>query len=289
MKKEDSMSRIAFLGLGAMGSPMARRLLEAGHDVHVWNRTSARGEELAALGAVAAPSPAEASRLAEVVITMLADPAALEAVLFGPEGVAGAIRPESTLIDMSTVGPQAIRAVAERLAPVRVLDAPVLGSVPHAVAGELVILVGGDEATLDRCRPVLETMGSVMHVGPSGSGALAKLANNAAGMSALVGLGEVLSYTDRAGLDVGSVLDAIGRGPLSSLIERWRDRITGEPDTVQFRLELARKDLALAVDEARAMDVDLSITRAAIVRCDEAIAAGRKDEDNTAVVRQIRM
>jgi 3-hydroxyisobutyrate dehydrogenase len=282
------VSRIAFLGLGAMGRPMAARLLDAGHDLRVWNRTPGRADALVERGADLAGSPADAARDAEIVITMLADPPALDAVLFGVEGVSETLVPDATVIDMSTVGPTPIRTAAERLAPVAILDAPVLGSVPHAEAGTLVILAGGDAGTLARCTPILEAMGSVHHVGPSGAGALVKLANNAAGMSALIVLGEVLSLTDRLELDQDAVLDAIGRGPLASFVERWRDKITGRSDAVDFRLVLARKDIALTLEEAKAAGLELSLPEAALARCDEAIAAGRGDLDNTSVVAEIR-
>ena len=282
------MTRVAFLGLGKMGLPMAGRVLDAGHDLRVWNRTPGRADGLVTRGATAAQAPAEAVRDADVVITMLADPAALDDVVFGHDGVAGSIGANGVLIDMSTVGPTAIRSVAERLEPVRVLDAPVLGSVPHAEAGSLVILVGGDHEALLRCTEVLEAMGRVVHVGAAGAGAIVKLANNAAGMSTLVVLGEVLSLTDRAGLDPETVLDAIGMGPLASFVDRWRERLTGPVGTVDFRLVLARKDLALALNEAQELGLDLELVRAAIARCDEAVAGGLGDEDNTAVVRHLR-
>jgi 3-hydroxyisobutyrate dehydrogenase len=282
------MTRVAFLGLGAMGHPMAGRLIAAGHDVRVWNRTPGRDEELVAAGAIRAATPAEASTDTEVAITMLSDPPALEAVLFGPGGVAETIGPAATLIDMSTVGPGPIRAAAERLAPVAVLDAPVLGSVPHAQAGTMTIVVGGDAAVLGRHADLLGLLGTPIHVGPSGAGAAVKLANNAAVMSALVGLGEVLALTDRAGIDPETVLDAMGRGPLGSLIERWRDKITGSVRRVDFRLALARKDLGLAVDDAERAGVRLRVTEAALVRLDEAVAAGRADDDNSAVVEVVR-
>jgi 3-hydroxyisobutyrate dehydrogenase/2-hydroxy-3-oxopropionate reductase len=189
---------------------------------------------------------------------------------------------------MSTVGPGPIRAAAERLAPVAVLDAPVLGSVPHAQAGTMTILVGGDAAVLTRNADLLGVLGTPIHVGPSGAGAALKLANNAAVMSALVGLGEVLALTDRAGIDPEIALDAMGRGPLGSLIERWRDKITGSVRRIDFRLALARKDLGLAVDDAERAGVRLRVTEAALVRLDEAVAAGRADDDNSAVVEVVR-
>jgi 3-hydroxyisobutyrate dehydrogenase len=282
------VSRAAFLGLGAMGLPMARRLIEGGHDLTVWNRTPSRGSELVARGAREAPTPAEAARGAEIVLTMLADPPALEEVLFGSDGVAETIAPEAILADLSTVGPTAIRSAAERLQPVTVLDAPVLGSVPHAEAGTLTILVGGESDVLDRCAELLAELGAIRHVGPLGAGATIKLANNAGVMSAMTCLGEVLALTDRRGLDPEIVLDAIGAGPLGSFVERFRDKMTGLVDRVDFRLALARKDLALALEEGDAAGIRLTLPAAAAARCDEAIAHGRSDEDNTAVVAEIR-
>lgn len=279
------MTLVAFLGLGAMGVPMARRLVDAGHGLRLWNRTPGRDEGLVALGAHRATTPA---RGAEVVITMLADPPALEHVLFGPDGLSQTIAPGASLIDMSTVGPTAIRAAAARLWPVAVLDAPVLGSVPHAQAGTLAILVGGEQDVLDRCADVLAAMGTVRHVGPPGAGAMVKLANNAAGMSTMVCLGEVLALTDLAGLDPETVLDAIGMGPLGSFVDRWRDKVTSRVSGVDFRLALARKDLALALEEGQAAGLRLTLSKAAAVRCDEAIAAGRAEQDNSAVVAYIR-
>jgi 3-hydroxyisobutyrate dehydrogenase-like beta-hydroxyacid dehydrogenase len=280
------VTRVAFLGLGAMGAPMAGRLLDAGHDLTVWNRTPGRADALVARGAVAVATPADAVVGAEVVVTMVADPPALDQVI---EAVAGSIDPGAVLVEMSTVGPTAIRSVAEGLAPVRVLDAPVLGSVPQAEAGSLTILVGGDRDALARCTDVLEAMGRVVHVGPSGAGATVKLANNAAGMSALVALAEVLSFTDRAGLDPETVLDALGMGPLASFVERWRPGVTGATGgRVDFRLVLARKDLALAANEAQQLGVRLQTVRDAIAACDEAIAAGLGEQDNTAVARHVR-
>jgi 3-hydroxyisobutyrate dehydrogenase-like beta-hydroxyacid dehydrogenase len=282
------VSHVAFLGLGSMGAPMARRLLDAGHALHVWNRTPGQDDELIARGAHRAATPAVAARDAEVAITMLADPPALDQVLFGSDGASQAMAPGATLVEMSTVGPAVIRAAAEQLHPVTVLDAPVLGSVPHAEAGTLTILVGGERAAFDRWSDLLEAMGTVRHVGPSGAGATIKLANNASFMSTLVCLGEVLALTDRSGLDPEVVLDAIGMGPLASFVERVRDKVTGQVKRVDFRLALARKDLAIALEEGEGCGLRLTLAQAAAERCDEAIAAGRQDQDNTAVVAEIR-
>jgi 3-hydroxyisobutyrate dehydrogenase len=282
------MTAIAVLGLGAMGRAIAARLLEAGNELSVWNRTPGRDEQLVVAGARRAGSPADAVRNAEVVITMVTDPPALEHVLFDTDGAASAIPREATLIDMSTVGPTAIASVVERVAPVAVLDSPVLGSVPSVESGTLVIFVGGDRAVFDRHNELLSLLGTPIYVGPSGSGAWLKLVNNAAGTAALVAVGELLALTDRAAIDPDVALDSLAAGPLASLIERWRPRLTGEDHASYFRLALARKDLELALDEAERHGIELTVARAAADRGDEAIQAGLGDEDFGAVVPFLR-
>jgi 3-hydroxyisobutyrate dehydrogenase len=282
------MTAVAVLGLGAMGHAIAARLLGAGHELSVWNRTPGRDEELVAGGARRAGSAAEAVRNAEVVITMLTDPPALEAVLFGPDGAAQAIPESATLIDMSTVGPTEIASVAERVAPVAVIDAPVLGSVPSVESGTLVILVGGDRAVFDRHSELLALLGTPIYLGPSGSGALLKLVNNAASTATLVALGELLALTDRFGVGTDVVLQSLEAGPLASLIERWRPRLKGESQSSYFRLALARKDLAIAFDEAEREGTELAVAETAAARCDEAIEDGLGDEDFGAIVPFLR-
>jgi 3-hydroxyisobutyrate dehydrogenase-like beta-hydroxyacid dehydrogenase len=282
------MTAVGVLGLGAMGRAIAARLLGAGHDVRVWNRTPGRDEELVAADARRSTTPADAVRDVEVVITMVTDPPALEAVLFGPDGAASAISEAATLIDMSTVGPTAIASTVERLAPVAVLDAPVLGSVPSVESGSLVILAGGDHAVFERHTELLSLLGTPIYLGASGSGAWLKLVNNAASTATLVALGELLALTDRAGLRIDDVLKGLEAGPLASLIERWRPRLKGEDQSSYFRLALARKDLALVFDEAEREDTELTVAEAAAARCDEAIETGLGDEDFGAIVAFLR-
>ena len=219
---------------------------------------------------------------------MVTDPPALEQILFGTDGAASAISREATLIDMSTVGPTAIASVVERLGPVAVLDAPVLGSVPSVESGTLVILVGGDRAVFDRHTDLLALLGTPIYVGSSGSGAWLKLVNNAAGTAALVAVGELLALTDRAQIDLDVALDSLAAGPLASLIERWRPRLTGEDHASYFRLALARKDLALAFEEAGRTGTELTVAEEAAARCDEAIEDGLGDEDFGAIVPFLR-
>ena len=281
------MSTIAVLGLGAMGRAIAAKLQASGHDLRVWNRTPGRDEELVSAGATRADTPVDAVRDAEVVVTMLTDPPALEAVLFGPDGASSAIPETATLIEMSTVGPTAIASAAEQLS-VPVLDAPVLGSVPSVETGKLVILVGGDREVFDRHAELLSVLGTPMYLGPSGSGAWLKLVNNAASTATLVALGELLALTDRAGLGIDAVLQGLEAGPLASLIERWRPRLKGEDQSSYFRLALARKDLAIVFDEAEREGTELTVAQTAAARCDDAIEAGLGDEDFGAIVPFLR-
>jgi 3-hydroxyisobutyrate dehydrogenase len=282
------MTAVAVLGLGAMGRAIAARLLGAGHQVRVWNRTPGRDDELVAAGARRSTTPADAVRDAEVVITMVTDPPALEAVLFGSDGAAPAIPESATLIDMSTVGPTEIASVVERVAPVAVLDAPVLGSVPSVESGSLVILAGGDHAVFEHHTELLALFGRPIYAGSSGSGAMLKLVNNAASIATLVALGELLALTDRAGLGIDAVLQSLEAGPLASLIERWRPRLMGEDQSSYFRLALARKDLAIVFDEAEREGTELTVAEAGAARCDEAIETGLGDEDFGAIVAFLR-
>jgi len=282
------MTAVAVLGLGAMGRAIGARLLGEGQDVRVWNRTPGKDDDLVASGARRAATAADAVGDVDVVITMVTDPPALEGVLFGPEGAAAAIPQSATLIDMSTVGPTEIASVAERLAPVPVLDAPVLGSVPSVETGKLVILVGGDREVFDRHTELLSVLGTPIYLGPSGSGAWLKLVNNAASTATLVVLGELLALTDRAGLGIDAVLQGLEAGPLASLIERWRPRLKGEDQSSYFRLSLARKDLAIAFDEAGREGTELRVAETAAARCDEAIEDGLGDEDFGAIVAFLR-
>jgi len=229
------MTNIAFLGLGAMGTPMAHRLLAAGHDLTVWNRTAARAEPLATAGARVAGTPAEAVRDAEVVITMLSDPAAEEAVL---RAVADALRPDALLIEMSTIGPDAVvgnRALIP--AGVSVVDAPVMGSVDRAETGELVVLAGGDVA---RAEPVLATFGTVVPCGDLGSASARKLVLISGIIAGVAVVGETLALADRLGLpDPQAVLAA---SPLAALTAR------AFATTADFSVAMAAKDLALATE-----------------------------------------
>ena len=233
---------IAFLGTGRMGEPMAHRLVAAGHDVRVWNRTRARTDALAAAGARIAPSPAAAATGVEVVITMLADPPAVTSVLFGPSGVAEGLRPGVVLVEMSTIGPAAVREVAARLpAGVELVDAPVSGGVGAAAAGALTILAGGDPSTVDRVAGVLGALGTVRRCGGPGSGAALKLVGNAALVAGIAGLADTLAVADAVGVDRATALDLLAGGALGGAVRR------ATASGVGFAIALAHKDIGLAL------------------------------------------
>lgn len=280
--------RLGFCGLGSMGRPMAARLLGAGHEVAVWNRTPERADPLARRGGRVAPTPAEAARGAQATITMVADAGALEEVVFGPEGVAAGMEPGSILVDMSTVGPGAIRSVAARLpAGVEVLDAPVKGGPANAEAGELGILVGGSEEAFRRMEGALAAIGTPVRLGPLGTGAAAKVLNNFAVLALTPLLGEALLLARALEMDEGTALDVLAGTPLGPVIERQWGRITGD-QPASFKLGLARKDLDLAVRAARGEGVVLRLGEEALRWLGEASERGLGQEDHSTVVRVIR-
>ena len=249
------MANVAVIGLGGMGSRIARRLLDEGHALTAWNRTAAKAE---ALGVPVAASPAEAAAGSEVVITMVADPLALQAVTEGPDGVAAGAGEGTTVIEMSTVGPAAIERLAETLdAPL--LDAPVLGSLSEAESGTLSIFVGGDEAVFQGQRELLEGLGKPLYVGPSGSGAAAKLVANSTLLTVIGAVGEAVALADALGLSREAAFDVLGRTALAEQAERRRPALESDEFPPRFPLRLARKDADLIAE----LGLDLRLVEAA--------------------------
>ena len=241
------MTTVAFLGLGQMGSRMASRLVTAGHDVTVWNRTRAKAE--AVTGARVADTPAAAAAGADVVVTMLADPAAVQAVVAAMD-----LRPGTVLVEMSTIGPRALADLRRSIPDgVGLVDAPVGGSIGKAEAGELTVFTGGTDADVDRVTPVLEVFGTVQRCGGPGSAAAAKLVVNTALIAGLALLGELRELA--AELDVPAE-PLLASGPLAPLVTRAKG--VG----AAFSVTLAEKDLALVTEHA----TDTPIAAAALAR-----------------------
>jgi 3-hydroxyisobutyrate dehydrogenase-like beta-hydroxyacid dehydrogenase len=277
------MTAIAFLGLGQMGSLMAANLLDAGHAVTVWNRSADKAEALRSRGASVASSPAKAAADAEAVLTMLTDAAALDDVVFGQGGVAETIRPGAALIDLSTVGPGPTRSVASRLPEnVDVLDAPVRGSVDKARAATLGILVGGSDEAFDRWRPILESLGTPIHVGDLGAGQAAKVVNNVAVITSIALVGEALGLAERLGIDRTRALELLEETYVGDVVRYVRARLEPGDFAPRFKADLAWKDLRLAL-EGDAGGRELRTVAAAASWYGDVEALGLGDLDFTVV------
>jgi 3-hydroxyisobutyrate dehydrogenase-like beta-hydroxyacid dehydrogenase len=233
------MKKIAFLGLGIMGAPMARRLLAAGYPLTVWNRTASRAAALEAEGAAVAATPAEAVRDAEVVVTMLADPPAVREVV---ADLAPALRPGTTLIESSTIGPQALQEVAGLLPEgVALVDAPVMGSADRAASGELSLLVGGDRTEVQE---ILEVFGTVTPCGATGTGAALKVVLISGVAAGVTVVAEAMALADALGLPEDLVTGALAKSPLAGVAGR------AFAQGAHYPVRLAAKDVALATASA---------------------------------------
>ena len=282
------MAKLAFIGLGLMGTPMATRLLEAGHDLTVWNRTAEKTRPLTERGATAASTPREAVAGADAAITMVTNAEALEQVVYGENGLAGALTPGQLLIDMSTVGPDAVHSVARRLPEgVAMIDAPVRGSVPQATTGRLAIYVGADPSDFQRVEPILAPLGSLHHVGGPGAGAATKVVVNSTLGAAIAAFGEALALGDDFGLDRSVVLEVLSDTPIASTVEAKRANVESGDYPANFKLSLALKDLDLVTRIADQNGRRLEVAAASRDWLERAAQAGAGDLDYSAVIPTI--
>ncbi len=267
---------------------MARRVLGAGHELTVWDALEQRCRPLAAAGARAARSPAAAVAGAELVISMVADPSALESVFFGLGGAAPALGPGALVLEMSTVGPSAVRDLAARLGPgAGVVDAPVLGSLPEAEAGHLVIMVGASPAEFERVAPVLGDMGTCRLVGGPGSGAALKLAVNLSLMGVATALGEAMALATALGVESGVAAEVISGSPWGALLRSRRGMIEAGVFPPQLRMGLAVKDLRLIREAAEGAGVQVPVGGAALTWLESAQRRFGPDVDFAAVIAEI--
>ncbi len=285
-------TRVALIGLGLMGSGMARRLLGAGFPLAVYNRNRERSAPLAAEGAQVAATPREAAARADVVLSMVADDAASRGVWLGDDGaLAGAAR-GSVLVESSTLSVGWIEELFREAAArgCELLDAPVTGSKPHAASGELLFLVGGSAAALEKARPALAAMSrAILHVGTSGRGALLKLVNNFMCGVQAASLAEALALIERSGLDRGKSLELLTSGaPGSPLVRTLAGRMTAQDYAPNFLLRLMAKDLTYALGEGRRHGMSLSTVASALEVVNQAVAAGHGEEDFSALVEPLR-
>jgi 3-hydroxyisobutyrate dehydrogenase-like beta-hydroxyacid dehydrogenase len=283
-------TRVAFIGLGRMGAPMAARLAAAGHDLTVYNRTPRA--DCVPEGAVVATSPAQSAASVEVIVTMLADAAALDAVLDGPGGLLAGCRRGTVLVDMSTIGPIAARDVGRRCAEhgIGFVDAPVSGSVTTAQTGELLAMVGGEDADVKLASPVLKALtGRQIHLGPVGSGATMKLAVNLMLAVTNQAIAETLTLAERGGIPRPLAYEVLVSGVLASPFMGYKRAAFEAPESaaVAFSIGLMHKDVELALQMAAAGEVEPPVGLAAADVLRAAVAAGSGDADIAAIIEML--
>ena len=284
--------KVAFIGLGTMGAPMAQNLLKAGHEVIVHNRTRDREAPLAEMGAQRAASPQESAASAEAIVTCVSDSPDVQAVVLGEGGVIHGANAGSLVIDMSTISPTVTRQIAQELNQrgIAMLDAPVSGGSEGAKQGTLSIMIGGEAADVERAKPLLQAMGqTITHVGSLGAGQLTKAINQIIAAGTYWAVAEGMSLGLKAGLDMDKLVQAVGSGAAGSwgLTHRSGNMIRNEYP-LGFRMRLHRKDLVIALETARELGVTLPV--AAYVEQVEngLIARGYGDDDISAIARSVR-
>ncbi len=280
--------RVGFIGLGAMGRPMALNLLRGGHELTVWARRSASTDPLVARGAVGAPTPAALAAGCDAIFTMLTGTADVEAVLLGDDGVADGARTGAIVIDNSTIDPTATRAIAARLGErgVEMLDAPVSGGPHGARDATLSIMVGGRADALERARPLLDRLGTkVLHMGGHGAGQATKACHQLLLLVTAQGVAEALTLARRAGLDVGRVREAMLQGMASSrVLDFFGARMAGRDFDAAIESRLYHKDLDIVLRLAHDLGVSLPAGAVTMQFINGLHGQGRGRDDLSALV-----
>jgi 2-hydroxy-3-oxopropionate reductase len=282
------MANIGFVGLGIMGGPMCRNLLNGGHRLVVHDIVPALMERVVGHGAAAAGSAREAAEASEIIITMLPDGPEVEQAVLGAGGVLEGARPGSTVIDMSSISPLVAQKVGAACTAkgVRFLDAPVSGGEPKAIDGTLAVMVGGDEAVFHDVEPVLQCMGSsVTLTGPVGAGNVTKLANQIMVACNIAAMGEALVLATKAGLDPTVVFNAVKGGLAgSTVLNAKAPMVTARNFQPGFRIRLHQKDLRNALAAAESMKVGLPLTSTVQQMLMALMNEGKGDLDHSAIV-----
>jgi 3-hydroxyisobutyrate dehydrogenase len=285
--EKDNELTIAFLGAGQMGTPMASRLLQAGFNVRVWNRTPERVRGLVQLGASVAPSSADAANGSDLVITMLPDGATIKGVIEGENGVLATLAPGTVWLQMSTIGIDWTQRLEARAVKSGILfvDAPVSGSVAPATNGELIILASGPMEALPRATKVFDVLGRhTVWLGAAGAGAKAKLVLNNWLVDLVEMVTETLKLAEALGLDPRTIVDILADAPIGSpyAVAKARNMLDGDFST-SFALKHAFKDALLSLDAAKSVDVELTMTSSLIATWQRAVDNGAGDLDLSAV------
>lgn len=285
------MATIGLVGLGLMGSRIAKRLLDAGHQVSGYNRTRAKAETLIQAGMVWKQSPREVAQAANITFSMVTDTAALSSIVEGDNGILAGLSPKKIYIDMSTVSPSAIRLLAERVAAAgaRMLEAPVSGSLPAAESGTLILYVGGAAETLEQVRPILEQISQkIIHVGGNGQATAMKIAINLNLPTQLLSLFEGVLLAERSGIPRAQALDALLNSVAASPAMKYRAPFMLKmPDEVWFSAEMMKKDIQLALELGKETGVVLNTAQLMDELLDRAIALGWGKQDFAVLYRVV--
>ncbi|MDB5084734.1 MAG: 3-hydroxyisobutyrate dehydrogenase [Bacilli bacterium] len=283
------MKRIGFIGLGTMGLPMARHLIQAGYPLTVYNRTANKSESLRALGATIAASPAEVARASEIVFTMLTADQAVKEVILGETGVMNGAAAGLVVVDCSTISPKTSQLLAEELAKkgVEMLDAPVTGSEPQAIEGILTFMAGGKQEVFEECRTLFDVMGKkAFYMGKSGAGSYTKLANNTMTSINLLSLSESIVMAVKSGIDPELFVEVVsGGGARSGMVDTKAPKMFNRDFHANFATVLMHKDLGLAMDVAADLQLPVPMLALAKQMLQLSITKGYGQEDMSAVVK----
>lgn len=283
--------RVGFIGLGIMGSGMARNLLKAGFALRVWNRTASRMDELVAAGAQPASSPADVAAQADIIFICVSDTPDVEAVVLGENGLIHGARPGSLVIDTSTISPQAERMLGEKLAEkgVHLLDAPVSGGSEGAARGTLSVMVGGSADQVARAMPYLKAVGqTITHVGEQGAGQMVKLVNQILVVVTMLGVSEALVFAKAGGLDLARTLEAVSGGAAGSwMLSNRGPQVLSDDWRPGFTIDLQQKDLRLVQETADALGVPLLATGIVAGLYRTLQAQGLGQEGNHALIKAL--
>jgi 3-hydroxyisobutyrate dehydrogenase len=286
------IERVAFLGMGIMGSRMAANVARGDFELTVWNRTRERAERVAeTTGARLADTPADAAEGVDAVITMVVDSPEVEAVLFGENGAAGALSEGALVIDMSTIAPKAVHSIAGRLSEggIGFIDAPVSGSSPKAEDGTLTIMVGASNEDYERALPLLESMGElIVHCGPLGHGQMVKLLNNTLAATNAAVLAEAIAVARKADVDLGALVKVVSASSGNSTMVGLKagPMIEHEFDPL-FKLDHMLKDVRHTLSAGHDLGAEMSVAEAAKSLYEAASEAGKGNEDFAAVIEAI--
>jgi 3-hydroxyisobutyrate dehydrogenase-like beta-hydroxyacid dehydrogenase len=277
------VAELGFVGLGVMGGGIAKRLLDAGHNVTGWNRTRDKAQWLIDAGLRWADSPRAVAAASEVTFTMVTNTAAVRAVTEGPDGILSGLRPGAVYVDMSTASPANARALAERVSELgaHMLDAPVSGSVSTLEQGKLSVMVGGDMDIFARVKPILEAIGpKVFHVGPNGAAVTMKIATNLSLAVQMLAFSEGVLLAEKSGIPRETAVEVLLASVIASPMVTYRGPfVLEQPDEAWFDVNMMQKDMNLALELGRELDVPLPTTAVTNEFLTSARALGLDDQD----------